>query len=403
MIKFKIKIDELVWFTFHLFIFVKAFTGPLTLYLAYIRFAPIALMILLVGYKLCIIIPKKLSYILLMVFLSIYVLIGMNNNSLVSSVFGIYIFIPFLFAFLYSTELYQRIFVNNFKFNLFYFLSCAVGIFYVNQFGAEWIGAEQEIAGVTKVVSRYWISDGMMRNPGFTGTSVSSATLVIITCTFLGYTLLEKRKFISLLVIFAVSAYLIYLTTTKTTMVTLGFVFILIFCSSFITKYIVKTIFLFLTLFSYYCMFNISNVSTGMLTNTMLIRMYQTWPNAMLLLETPLQYFFGKGFGSIGVPTYYFTPALANSADNMYVYLYVIFGVFSIFFSFFFMMKFLSFGLTLSKSTKQFLIISLVILTGGITSNLFEASFYSVYGGVIIGMIVSEKKEQDIKLNPNYQ
>ncbi|PLL00494.1 hypothetical protein [Klebsiella pneumoniae] len=403
MIKFKIKIDELVWFTFHLFIFVKAFTGPLTLYLAYIRFAPIALMILLVGYKLCILIPKKLSYILLMVFLSIYVLIGINNNSLVSSVFGIYIFIPFLFAFLYSTELYQRIFVNNFKFNLFYFLSCAVGILYVNQFGAEWIGAEQEIAGVTKVVSRDWISDGMMRNPGFTGTSVSSATLVIITCTFLGYTLLEKRRFISLLVIFAVSAYLIYLTTTKTTMVTLGFVFILIFCSAFITKYIVKTIFLFLTLFSYYCMFNISNVSTGMLTNTMLIRMYQTWPNAMLLLETPLQYFFGKGFGSIGVPTYYFTPALANSADNMYVYLYVIFGVFSILFSFFFMMKFLSFGLTLSKTTKQFLIISLVILTGGITSNLFEASFYSVYGGVIIGMIVSEKKERDIKLNPNYR
>lgn len=43
-----------------------------------------------------------------------------------------------------------------------------------------------------------------------------------------------------------------------------------------------------------------------------------------------------KGFGSIGVPTYYFTPALANSADNMYVYLYVIFGVFSVLFSFFF-------------------------------------------------------------------
>ncbi|EOD2838099.1 hypothetical protein ACJLW8_004901 [Raoultella ornithinolytica] len=403
MIKFKIKIDELAWFTFHIFIFVKAFTGPLTLYLAYIRFAPIALMLVLVGYKLCILIPKKLSYILLMIFLSIYVLIGMNNNSLISSVFGIYIFIPFLFAFLYSTELYQRIFTNNFKFNLFYFLSCAIGIFYVNQFGAEWIGAEQEIAGVTKVVSRDWISNGMMRNPGFTGTSVSSATLIIITCTFLGYTFLEKRRFISLLGIFVLSAYLIYLTTTKTTMVTLGFVFILIFCSSFLTKYIVKIIFLLLTLFSYYCMFNISNVSTGMLTNTMLIRMYQTWPNAMLLLETPMQYFFGKGFGSIGVPTYYFTPALANSADNMYVYLYVIFGVFSVLFSFFFIMKFLSFGLSLSKSTKQFLIMSLVILTGGITSNLFEASFYSVYGGVIIGMIFSEKKERDLKLNSESQ
>lgn len=403
MIKFRIKIDELVWFTFHIFIFVKAFTGPLTLYLAYIRFAPIALMIILVGYKLCILIPKKFSYILLMIFLSIYILIGMNNNSLISSIFGIYIFIPFLFSFLYSAELFQRIFTNNFKFNLFYFLSCAVGIFYVNQFGAEWIGAEQEIAGVTKVVSRDWISNGMMRNPGFTGTSVSSATLIIITCTFLGYTFLEKRRFISLLVVFGLSAYLIYLTTTKTTMVTLGFVFILMFCSSFLTKYAVKITFLLLTLFSYYCMFNISNVSTGMLTNTMLIRMYQTWPNAMLLLETPMQYFFGKGFGSIGVPTYYFTPALANSADNMYVYLYVIFGVFSVLLSFFFIMKFLSFRLSLSKSTKQFLIMSLVILTGGITSNLFEASFYSVYGGVIIGMIFSDKKERDLKLSSESQ
>lgn len=83
----------------------------------------------------------------------------------------------------------------------------------------------------------------MMRNPGFTGTSVSSATLIIITCTFLD-THFWKRRFISLLGISVLSAYLIYLTTTKTTMVTLGFVFILIFCSSFLTKYIVKIIFI---------------------------------------------------------------------------------------------------------------------------------------------------------------
>ena len=134
-----------------------------------------------------------------------------------------------------------------------------------------------------------------------------------------------------------------------------------------------------------------NNVSTGMLTNTMLIRIYQTWPNAMLLLENPVQYFIGKGFGSIGVPTYYFTPAEANSADNMFVYLYVIFGMASLIFAFYAMMKFLYFRFESSKESKHFFIMTLVVLTGGITSNLFEASFYSIYGGVIIGLILSYK------------
>lgn len=395
MNKLRINIDNCAWLTFHVFIFVKAFTGPLTLYLPYVRFLPIAMMIILLGYKLYSDFLDKTKVILFIIFLVIYLAIGIIQNSLIASVFGVYIFVPFLFSFFYSKILYERIFFNNFKFNLFYFLSCAVGIFYVNQFGAEWIGAEQEIGGVTKVVSRDWISNGMMRNPGFTGTSVSSATLIIITCTFLGFYLLSKKRLISLAGLFALSGYLIYLTTTKTTMVTLGFVFILIFCSSFITRYTVKIIILLLTLFSYYCMFNISNVSTGMLTNTMLIRMYQTWPNAMLLLEDSAQYFFGKGFGAIGVPTYYFTPALANSADNMYVYLYVICGVSSLFFAFYSLVKFLYFKLDHQKDTKHFFIMALVILTGGITSNLFEASFYSVYGGIIIGLVLL--KQMSIK------
>jgi len=391
MNKLRISVNDLAWYTFHIFIFVKAFTGPLTLYFPYIRFLPIAMMILLLGYKVYTGVLKGEKIVLLIVFFMLYVVIGIVNNSLVGSVFGIYIFVPFLFALFYSTVLYERIFFDNARFNFFYFLSCAAGIFYVNQFGASWIGAEQEIGGVTKVVSRDWISDGMMRNPGFTGTSVSSATLIIISCTFLGFHLISKRRLISLVTLFAMSGYLIYLTTTKTTMVTLGFVFVLAFCSSLITRYTVKVTFLILTLFSYYCMFNMNNVSTGMLTNTMLIRIYQTWPNAMLLLENPVQYFIGKGFGSIGVPTYYFTPAEANSADNMFVYLYVIFGMASLIFAFYAMMKFLYFRFESSKESKHFFIMTLVVLTGGITSNLFEASFYSIYGGVIIGLILSYK------------
>ncbi|GAB2945594.1 hypothetical protein GCM10011328_23270 [Hafnia psychrotolerans] len=111
----------------------------------------------------------------------------------------------------------------------------------------------------------------------------------------------------------------------------------------------------------------------------------------MLLLENSTQYFIGKGFGSIGVPTYYFTPAEANSADNMFVYLYIIFGIASVILAFYGMIKFLYFKFESSKDSKQFFIVALVILTGGITSNLFEASFYSVYGGVIIGVVFSKK------------
>ncbi|MGC6388410.1 hypothetical protein ACMV8I_12200 [Ewingella sp. S1.OA.A_B6] len=391
MKKLRINVDNIAWYTFHIFIFIKAFTGPLTLYLPYIRFLPIAMMVVLLGYRIYTDVLNGKKIVLLLVFLLLYVAIGIINNSLIGSVFGLYIFVPFLFAFFYSSVLYERIFFNNARFNFFYFLSCAAGIFYVNQFGAAWIGAEQEIGGVTKVVSRDWISDGMMRNPGFTGTSVGSATLVIITCTFIGFYLISKRRLISFAALFAMSGYLIYLTTTKTTMATLGFVFMLAFCTSLITRYTVKITFLLLSLFSYYCMFNINNVSTGMLTNTMLIRIYQTWPNAMLLLENSTQYFIGKGFGSIGVPTYYFTPAEANSADNIFVYLYIIFGIASVILVFYGMIKFLYFKFESSKDSKQFFIMALVILTGGITSNLIEAAFYSVYGGVIIGVVFSKK------------
>lgn len=390
MNKLRVNVDDIAWYAFHVFIFIKAFTGPITLYLPYVRFVPIAMMILLVGYKIYTCFLKGSQMMLFLIFLVLYVAIGIVNNSQVGSVFGLYIFIPFLFSFLYSSVLYERIFFNNTLFNVFYFFSCAIGIFYVSQYGAAWIGAEQEIGGVTKVVSRDWISDGMMRNPGFTGTSVSSATLIIITSTFIGYYLISKRHLISFAVLFALSGYLIYLTTTKTTMATLGFVFVLAFCSSLITRYTVKITFLILCLFSYYCMFTFNNVSTGMLTNTMLIRVYQTWPNAMALLENSTQYFLGKGFGSIGVPTYYFTPDEANSADNMFVYLYIIFGISSVIIVFYGMIRFLYFKFGSSKDSKQFFIMALVILTGGITSNLFEASFYSVYGGVIIGVIFSK-------------
>ncbi len=391
MNKLKLNVNDFAWYTFNIFILVKAFTGPLTLFLPYIRFLPIAMMIILLGYKILKNIVSKSGVILFIMFVIIYVALGIINNSLIASVFGIYIFVPFLFAFFYCDVLYERVFFDNVKFNFIYFLSCAAGIFYVSQFGAAWIGAEQEIGGVTKVVSRDWVSNGMIRNPGFTGGSVSSATFISITFAFIGFYLVKKRRLITFAALFALSSYLVYLTTTKTTMVTLGLVFALVFCSSFITRYAVKILFLLLAVFSYYCMFSINNVSTGMLANTMLIRIYQTWPNAMLLLENSTQYFLGKGFGSIGVPTYYFNPSMANSADNMFVYLYVLFGVPSVLLVFYGMIKFIYFKMESPRDSKEFFIILIVVLSGGITSNLFEASFYSVYAGIIIGMILTNR------------
>lgn len=56
-------------------------------------------------------------------------------------------------------------------------------------------------------------------------------------------------------------------------------------------------------------------------------RVERMWPEAFELISHPYQYMIGRGLGGIGTPQLYFERDLYNAADNLYVYLFIDFGL----------------------------------------------------------------------------
>ena len=105
--------------------------------------------------------------------------------------------------------------------------------------------------------------------------------------------------------------------------------------------------------------------------NTFQSRIDYTWPTAISLTESKGYGWFGRGIGGIGSPMNYFEQAYANPADNLFVYLYCIFGLLSLFIIF-------SFVRVASKSKlptlkNKALIFYAIIFCAGISSNAIES------------------------------
>ncbi|HHC3169459.1 TPA: hypothetical protein ACN7HA_003511 [Klebsiella pneumoniae] len=387
MTRFKLNLSSLAWFTFVFFIITKAFAGPIGMYFPYLRFIPILLMIILMTLKSYKLIISKASCLVIFSIILLYIFIGVLYSSLGQALFGLYMFVPLIFSFIHYEEILPRIITRKNHLNFFLFVTCIIGVLYVNSFGAAWIGMEQEIGGVTKQISKAWSSDGIIRNPGFTSGSVTAASIILITASMLSINLIKSGKYIINLCILSLSVYSIFLTTTKTMIFSICIVMILIVIPSFFCRLVVKLTLVFSVLFSYFFMFGDKFNGYYVSDNTFLIRMFGTWPNAISMLDEKMSLLFGKGFGAIGTPTYLFNANQVSPADNFYVYLYVIFGLISSIFIALLFLKMVTQKNYLTDSNKNFYILLFIIFLGALTYNLVESTIYAVYGGVLIGAI----------------
>lgn len=395
MLSYKLKIDDFAWPVFIIFLITKAFAGPLAIILPLIRFMPVVLMIILIAYKFSVLFTSNIKILIMGSFVGLYLFIGMINKSLISSLFGLYVFIPFFYSFLFSKEIVNKIINEDYKFSTFLFITCAIGVLYVDTFGASWIGMEQEVGGITKEISKAWSSNGVMRNPGFTSGSVSAAGIMLIVTAQIGRYLSIRGKVIPYCLLFVVSFYVIYLTTTKTMIFSLVIVMVLLYMPFNVVRWVVKLSVLATCLFSYYYMFGDKPLGYAQFDNTLLIRMYSTWPDAISILDDNISFLFGKGFGSIGTPSYYFPSKISSPADNLYVYLYVIFGLVSVIVMSILILKLLVKKKFHTLDDKLFYIIVVIIFSGAVTYNMIESSIYSIYGGVIIGCIFFNRENID--------
>jgi len=397
MLKYSVKIDNFAWPVFVIYLLTKAFAGPLGIIFPLIRFIPVVMMLALISYKLVVLISVSMRTIIMCAVILLYIVIGVYYKSLFAALFGFYMFIPLLFSILFANELIDKIInVSSYKFALFLFVTCSIGVIYVDAFGAPWIGFEQEFAGVTKSVSKEWSSDGIVRNPGFTSGSVSSAAIMLMVTAQLGRYYSSRNHYLIFFGLFAIAFYIINLTTSKTMMISLALVLVFLCLPSYLMRWGVKILALITVSLSYFYMFGDRPLGVLQYDNTLLVRMYSTWPNAIGILDSNIAMMFGKGFGSIGTPSYMFLSKIANPADNLYVYLYVIFGFLSVILVGMLLFKVLVKRSFYTLDDKLFYVFVFIAYSGAVTYNVVEASIYATYGGVIAGYVLLGRDKDKI-------
>lgn len=323
--------------------------------------------------------------IIFMMLFVVYIVFSTFYRSYMEIFYGIYMYVFLIFSLTVNKEIIFDIFNKKYFWLLIYFIS-VVGVIYVDLYGSINIGNSYDSLGMTKAVSKEWYTNGIVRNPGFTDGSVSVAFILLFSYLIIinnYFRLNNVFSFLILIFLFLFNLYVLNLTTTKTAMYFNIIIFLLYFFSTRFVNMASKVILTLFILLSYFFMFNGVVIYSG--KNTLLVRMYDTWPEAFEILNSMPAKFFGMGFGSIGTPLIFSKSMVSNPADNFLVYLYVTFGLVSVFFIFYFLFKF-SLNNVIYK--KIFYLTFICLIGVGFTYNLVEFPFASLMLGMYVNVIL---------------
>ncbi len=376
--------------------------APITYYFSSFRFffSALALFYALLG----IFLIKNSKTILILFLFIIYFLISIMNNGLKQSLYGLYIFSFFLFSFTLKKESIVHFF-NEKKIFWFFilFINC-FAVFYVDKNGSPWIGSSIENFGLERQLSKEWTAGEMIRNPGFSNSSVSIACLILLSYFMSVFNLYRGDKInknigiLISIILYPLVSYLIFLTTTKTIIFSMIFATFIFLLPLKIIPILSKIILIIMVVFSYLFFFLPGQEYYG--RNTLLIRFYDMWPSAFKILDDYISIIFGRGFGSIGTAQNFNNQyQTSNPGDNLLVYLYVTFGIFSLISCLYFIIKFLSKNIRIPNvNARCFYVVFMILIFNCFTYNMVELSVFAIIFGMFIknsisSYSVSEKYE----------
>jgi hypothetical protein len=265
-----------------------------------------------------------------------------------------------------------------------------------------WEGMDLETSFGLSKTTREWWSDGVRRIPGFTRASYDAA-MVIGVCFAIWLPRLNRVSalFIGLLALVAV-----YMTTSKGTFVAM--VFLIAWWSGVpgnsrrFTAQVILTFLLIIMVFlplvscwsdpRYVVLRDVPRFLASFGE-----RIVDMWPRSCAILASPISWFTGAGFGSIGIPQRfdYFAKNL-SSADNLFIYVYVTGGLIWATALVATCLK-ANFGRYAGNDWNDMRIASFLFLFlgNGITSNMLEQQFLSVMAGVFIDRVWRLKSTEE--------
>jgi hypothetical protein len=130
------------------------------------------------------------------------------------------------------------------------------------------------------------------------------------------------------------------------------------------------------------------------LLSSFMVRVEHFWPDAWDQLINKGNLILGRGMGGIGVPQMFFEPHEYNSVDNIFIYAYIYFGIFSLIYFYYIYVK--SKVLNYHNDLCYYLILLTVFIYGTIQS-IFESVILNFFFGMALGYITENKKITQLK------
>ncbi len=354
----------------------------------------ILILLIILSYILKSLILGKINkLILITIFLLLFhVIVGLFYlENIMQVLFGIKIMMPLIAGMLVYPVFSSRPKTIRYLFLIFFCIS-VLGVF-LNIFKEfPWEGMAYQIAGQGIRGTEAWSMLGIKRIAGFSRTNFE-VSLEIIILSFYLITHIERKLITVPLWLLAGAA--IMVTTAK----------------GIIISYLITTVFLIVyaiipNLYNYYQKSLIvpisimillpigayASVYSGFIENfkniylrSFLERIEDTWPNTFDMVQKHGDLFLGIGVGGIGQSQSHFENLNYYSpGDNLFVYVYVFFGIMSIFYMLYFYK--LSQNIDLKDGIFYYLCL-LLFCCNGIIQNVIESAFSMIFLGLSLRYI----------------
>ena len=316
--------------------------------------------------------------------------------------YGVYIWIPFFFAFTCDVDFSNR---SLRKLIIFCFFMTVLGVAYDFNHDMPWTGFSYEVGGAEAEGSRDWAQFGISRPSGFASISTAAASIMFFCFSYLLAYLSSKglKIFLWLLCGFG-----IVISTTKGIFAAFLILSIVIFFTKvkmirmkkfvLFFSFLISLYFPFSLLFSNYKYREFNNI-LDLLFLTFFIRIFDAWPRVLDEISKSGNAITGKGFGAFGSSSYRYGSIYSNAVDNFYLYLYGTLGVLGlVFFIIIFLRYFYSYRP--SKSESLFLEYLLCgIFVYGMFVNLIEFSIFGFICGYSLKILLSTNGHKRFQLN----
>lgn len=341
--------DALVLIVLYVFLVTEVMAGPLRYYLseagaAWLIYLPKGLIVTaLLGILLAKLYLARISGLTFGVALLFAVYVGIGawfTESLVQPAFGAFSLLPLIYA-MHTEPALIRFGERILSYVGVLWFAAAVGVAADYFWDLPWTGVGYQLLDAEVESSREWTTFGIERLAGFARASFEAADQLLLLS--LPLVVLARWKTIKL-VIWVAAGVLIILTTTKKTIAVYALLTVLLPIVSFgIFPSLMKR------LFSVGLPILVAAIGIGLPVSALLIdyrlnldslvsqvlfasledRLTVVWPASFALALEHGSALFGRGIGGIGAAQNYFELWRYMPGDNLYLYLYVTFGIFT--------------------------------------------------------------------------